>query len=84
MTKIRTEVFIETNETYIIKRNRIFVRSWCAECEHQVSMIPLSDAAYFIHQDTETVYSMIAAKQIHCCYLKAEIPLICLRSLSLI
>src|SRR5688572_18134735 len=41
MAKIRTEVFIETSETLIIKRSRTFVRTWCEDCEREVSMLPL-------------------------------------------
>ncbi len=84
MTKIRTEVFIETSETYVIKRKRFFVRNWCEKCEREVSMIPPSEAALILCRDTNTIYSLINDNKLHFCYLKTETPLICLRSLSLI
>jgi hypothetical protein len=84
MTKTQTEVFIETNETYSIKRKRIFVRSWCEDCGRKVNMISPSDAALFVCVETETIYSLIDTKQIHSFRLKAETPLVCLRSLFLI
>lgn len=84
MAKTRTEVFIETNETYIIRRNRFFVRNWCEDCGREVNMIPPSEAALLLCQDTKTIYSLIDQKHVHSCYLKAETPLICLRSLCLI
>jgi hypothetical protein len=84
MTKKLTEVFIETNETYTIKRKRFFVRSWCEDCGRKVNMISPSDAALFVCVDAEIIYSLIDTKQIHSCGLKAETPLVCLRSLFLI
>ncbi len=84
MAKIRTEVFIESNETYVIKRKRFFVRTWCEDCGHLVSMIPPSEAALLICQDTTVIYSLIDNKQIHYRRSMAETPLICLRSLCLI
>lgn len=84
MAKIRTEVFIETNESYVIKRKRFFVRTWCEDCGHLVSMMPPSEAALLFCQDMKTIYSLMDKKQIHFCYLKAETPLICLKSLCLI
>lgn len=84
MAKTRTEVFIETSETYTIKRKRFFVRNWCNDCGREVNMVPPSEAALMMSQDTKTIYSLIDQKHIHFCYLKAETPLICLRSLFLI
>jgi hypothetical protein len=84
MTNTRTEVFIETNETYSIKRKRIFVRSWCEDCGRKVNMISPTEAALFACLDPEIISSLIDTKQIHSCYLKAETPLVCLRSLFLI
>jgi hypothetical protein len=84
MTKTRTEVFIETSETYTIKRKRFFHRSWCEECGREVNMVPPSEAALMMCQDTKTIYSLINEKHIHFRYMKTDTPLICLRSLSLI
>jgi hypothetical protein len=84
MAKTRTEIFIETNETYIIKRQRFFVRDWCKICERQVSLVSPSEAASLMCQETKIIYSLIDDNQIHCCHSKTEIPLICLRSLCLI
>jgi hypothetical protein len=83
MTKIRTEVFIETSEILIIKRNRTFVRTWCKDCEREVSMLPLQEAALLTGYDVKAIYSMIENQHIHFCYLKSASPSICLRSLCL-
>ena len=83
MAKIRTEVFIETSEILKIKRNRTFVRSWCEDCEREVIMLPLPEAALLTGHDVKAIRSMMENQHIHFCYLKSETPCICLRSLCL-
>ena len=83
MAKTRTEVFIETSEILIIKRNRTFVRAWCEDCGREVSMLPLYEAALLTGHDVKTIYSMMENRHTHFCYLKSETPYICLRSLCL-
>ena len=83
MAKIRTEVFIETSETLIIKRNLNFVRSWCNGCERKVSMLSIQEAALLTGHDVKAIRSMIENRHIHFCYLKPETPSVCLRSLCL-
>jgi hypothetical protein len=83
MAKTRTEVFIETSETFIIKRNRTFVRTWCKGCEREVSMLPLEEAALITGHDVKAIRSMMENSHVHFCYLKSETPSVCLRSLCL-
>ena len=83
MAKTRTEVFIETSETLIIKRNRTVVRTWCEECEREVTMLPLPEAALLTGHDMKAIRTMMENQHIHFCYLKSETLRICLRSLCL-
>jgi hypothetical protein len=83
MTKIRTEVFIETSEILIIKRNRNFLRKWCVDCEREVTMLPLTEAALLTGHDVRAIRSMMENQHIHFCYQKSENPRVCLRSLCL-
>lgn len=83
MAKIRTEVFIETSETFVVKRSRSFVRTWCEDCGREVSMLPLPEAALLTGHDVKTIRSMMENRRIHFCYLKPETPSVCLRSLCL-
>jgi hypothetical protein len=83
MAKNRTEVFIETNEIFIIKRKRTFVRTWCKGCECEVSMLPLQEAALITGHDVKAIRSMMENSLVHFCYLKPETPSVCLRSLCL-
>ena len=56
MAKIRTEVFIETSEIFIIKRNRAVVRAWCEDCGREVSMVPLPEAVQLTGYDVKAIY----------------------------
>lgn len=84
MSKTRTEFFIETSEIYIVRRKRRFIRTWCAGCEREVTMISPAEAALIMCQDTESIFSLIDKNRIHFRYLKKETPLVCLRSLCLV
>ena len=84
MAKIRTEVFIETSETFIIKRTRIFVRTWCEDCGRKVNTVTLPEAAVLSGHDAKTIRSLMENRRVHFCYLSPETPSVCLRSLCLI
>ncbi len=81
MGYITTDIFIETNETFVIRRKRTFIRRRCEDCECEVSMISLEESASLICQNTEFISSMIDKKRIHICNSETETPLICLKSL---
>jgi hypothetical protein len=83
MAKNRTEVSIETSETLIIKRNRTFVRAWCADCGREVGMLPPEQAALLTGHSVEAIRSMMESRHIHFRYQNLEAPRICLRSLCL-
>ena len=83
MAKIRTEVFIETSEIFIVKRSRTFVRAWCEDCGREASMLPILEAALLTGYDVQAIRSMMESRHVHFCYLKPETLCICLRSLCL-
>ena len=84
MRKIRTEVVIETNEIYIVKHRRLFVRAWCDECDREVSLIPPAEAALLTFRETDAIYSMIDEKKVHFRFFREKTPMVCLTSLCLI
>ncbi len=84
MRKIRTEVVIETTEVYVIKHRRHFIRTWCEDCGREVSLIPPSEAALLIFQETEKIYSLMDENRIHFRFFGEQTPFICLPSLCLI
>ena len=85
MRKIRTEVVIETTEVYVIKHRRSLIRTWCEDCEREVSLVPPTEAALLIFQEPEAIYSLMYEKRVHFRFFPAEeTPFICLPSLCLI
>ncbi len=83
MAKIRTEVFIETSETFIIKRSRTFVRTLCKDCGREVAMVTLTEASLLTGYDAEAIQKLMENRYVHFFYLNPETPSVCLRSLCL-
>lgn len=81
MAKIRTEVFIETSETFIFKRKRAFTRAWCDDCAREVNMLPLLEAALLTGYEVTAIRSLMENRCVHFYYLNSETPSVCLRSL---
>jgi hypothetical protein len=46
-------------------------------------MLPLQEAAFITGHDVKAIRSMMENQHIHFCYLKPEMPSVCLRSLCL-
>lgn len=84
MRKLLTEVVIETTEIYVVRRRRLFIRAWCAECEREVSLIPPSEAALLTFQETTAIYTLINENQVHFRFFGEKTPFVCLASLCLI
>jgi hypothetical protein len=79
--KSRSKITIETDEVWIIKRKRFFVRCYCPECEREVSMVPPDEAALLACRDIGSIYSSMERDQFHMFYYEGTKPLICLNSL---
>jgi hypothetical protein len=84
MAKIRTEVLIETRETFIIKRKPAFLRLWCEDCARDVNTVSLPEASLLTGYDVKAIRSMMENQDLHFRYLRAETLYICLRSLYLL
>jgi hypothetical protein len=76
----KTTITIETEEIWIIKRQRFFTRSFCQECSRDVCLVQPQDAALLSFRDLDTIYSLMESKYFHLKYLNGK-PLICLNSL---
>ena len=80
MEKSRSKITIETDEVWIIKRKRFFVRCYCHKCEREVSMVPPDEAALLACRDIGSIYMSMERDQFHIYYDETK-PLICLNSL---
>lgn len=79
--KIRTTITIETDEIWVIRRRRFFIRSFCPTCNREVTMIPPAEAARLVCRDLKTIYSLMENDFFHLFYFNGEKPFICLNSL---
>lgn len=79
--KQRMTITIETEEIWTIKRRRFFVRSFCKQCNREVSMIPPDEAALLACRDLNAIYSFMEKNCFHLSYFNDAKPLICLNSL---
>ena len=85
MRKIHTEVVIETTEVYVIRHRRQFIRTWCADCGREVSLVSPSEASLLIFRKPDAIYTLMAENRVHFRFFAAhETPFICLTSLCLI
>jgi hypothetical protein len=83
VTKVRTKFLIETQEISFVKRRKTFFRTYCEQCQREVSMFAPDEAAFLVCRETEEIYALMNSKKIHFRYLKDGKPYVCLTSLCL-
>lgn len=81
--KIRTEIFIETKQITLVKREKRFFRAYCEHCGREVSLLTPNDAAILICCSPEYIYSLMNANKIHFRYFQNERLFVCLTSVCL-
>ena len=84
MGKIKTEIFIETQQITVVKRKRTFFRAYCEHCGREVSLLHPIDAAILMCCETERIYSLMDANKIHFRFFQNKKPFVCLTSVCLI
>ena len=60
-----TEIKIESEEIYLLRRSRRPIRAWCAECEAVVQMVTPDEAANLAGVTARTVYRWIEQGKVH-------------------
>ena len=81
MKRKRTEITIETDRTFYISSPRI-VLSWCAQCEAQVEMLTVDEAAILRRVSSRAMFQRVESQQVHASENANGLLLICLNSLS--
>lgn len=73
---------INTTETWVIKRPRYSVRSWCGQCGREVSLVMIDEAVRLACLDSDKFYELMELNNFHIHhFIEAKQPLICLNSL---
>ena len=78
----RTEVTIETDEVWVIKRSASGFVLWCPQCGELVSMITPEEAAILAHLDTRVIYRQVDTGLIHLTEMPGGSLLLCVNSIT--
>lgn len=82
MEKTFFKAEIETTETWVIKRQRRFIRGWCGQCGREVSLLIPEEAARLTCLEIGYFRFLMEQNQFHLFYLGAtRQPFVCLISL---
>ena len=79
--KKRTEVVVELEEVFVIRRRHPGSIAWCAECGAQVQMLTPDEAAAIAGLSSRLIYRWIEAGRIHFSETGERRLLICQNSL---
>ena len=82
MTEKKTEITIETSETWIIRRPQHATEGWCSSCNARVELVTPEEAALLAGIGLRQIFRRIEQAQLHFLEPPAGGVLICLPSLS--
>jgi hypothetical protein len=77
-----TEMTVETDEVFIIRRAQARIRAWCAECAAEVEMITSEQAIPLMGASLREIACRLEAGQIHFTEMNDGRLLVCVNSLA--
>jgi hypothetical protein len=80
VTKRRTEIIVEIDEVFAIRRRETTSVAWCAECGEQVQMFSPEEAATDAAASSRAIYRWIEADDVHFTETSGGRVLVCLNS----
>lgn len=80
--KKKTEITVEFDEVFVIRRERKPTTAWCAECGETVQMLTPDVAAVAGRASSRTIYRWVEAGRLHFTETRDGLLLICSQSLS--
>lgn len=78
----RIEVTVEHEEIILVRRRGGSVRLWCSDCEDQVSMLRVEDAAALAAVTPRTIYRWVEAGKVHFAESDQGLVLVCAESVA--
>ena len=76
-----TEIKIESEEIYLLRRSRRPIRAWCAECEAVVQIVTPDEAANLASVTTRIIYRRVEQGEVHFTETREGRVLVCRNSL---
>lgn len=83
MTKIRTEISIESSESLIIRRKRYSVRAFCGACRRISILVLPTEAAFLSGRDVDSIITLMYENRLHVRRVGGGGLYVCLLSLCL-
>ena len=80
MKSKRTEVTIETDEIWTVRRLGSNSGGWCPECCARVNMITREEAAILMPLEARSIYRQVESGLIHCAERQGGASLVCSNS----
>ncbi|MDH3493714.1 MAG: hypothetical protein OEM82_09205 [Acidobacteriota bacterium] len=84
MSKIRTEISIESSEAFVVRRKRYSTRTWCGKCGKTGIFVLPTEAGFLSGLDLDTIVSLVCAEEIHVHEILGRGTYVCLTSLCLL
>lgn len=81
MKRKKTEIVVELDEVFVIRRRQIVCFAWCNECGDHVQMVTPDEAARVAGFSSRRIYRLIEAGSLHFSETAEGHLLICQRSL---
>ena len=81
LKKIRTELSVEIDDVFVVRRLGRSVEGWCAGCGGAATLVTPEDAGVLTGTGTRSVYRLVETGAIHWGEAPGDLLLVCLGSL---
>src|SRR5262249_18017814 len=78
----KTEITVEIDEVFVVRRSRPITLAWCVECNEQVRIVTPDEAAEITGASLRAIYRVVDAGSAHFTEMPEGLVLVCLNSLS--
>lgn len=84
MPKLRTEICIESNESYLVRRKRYSIRAWCESCRRIAIFVVPNEAAFLSGFGLDRIVSLARSNALHVFEAPRKGAYVCLTSLCML
>ena len=81
MKRIRTELSVEIDSVFVVRRLGRSIESWCARCGGVVTLVTPEDAGLLTGTSARSIYRLVESGGVHWGEAPGDLLLVCLSSL---